>query len=38
MTAALTRSLPLHVERYMLRCEVEAKSPDTLRAYRCAVA
>jgi integrase/recombinase XerC len=34
MTDAPTRSLPHHVERYLLRCEVEAKSPDTLRAYR----
>lgn len=37
MTAAPSRSLPHHVERYLLRCEVEAKSPDTLRAYRTAL-
>jgi site-specific recombinase XerD len=34
MTAAPTRSLAHHVERYLLRCEVEAKAADTLRAYR----
>ncbi len=31
MTASPTRSLPHHVERYLLRCEVAAKSPDMLR-------
>ena len=37
MAAEPTRSLPHHVERYLLRSEVEAKSPDTLRAYRTAL-
>jgi integrase/recombinase XerC/integrase/recombinase XerD len=32
--APRARSLSHHVERYLLRCEVEAKSADTLRAYR----